>query len=332
MAMAMATTPIRCRTGGQAMRPAHLRRAPRAGLPGLARQAGAQSARDHPDVARHRRWRSRCRWGSAFSSPTPRRDRRFANAVDLSVYFKRGIDRQGGAARAKRAQRPGVARVVVISADRALAEFRAVFGIRRGPRCAATPIPLPHVLHVHPPADAESRGRSRFAAALFRARGRRSTSCRSIRSGSCASMRFSKCCGGSARHCGRDSRGRRHRGDRQYHPARDPQSARRDRGDEARRRLERLRAPAVSLHRILYGLGGALWRRRSSKRQCRCWHLSWRHSHSSTAAVTRCRDLRDRRSPCSLVVAWRWDGWGRGSPPIVTYAASNPAREAPGFG
>jgi cell division transport system permease protein len=80
----------------------------------------------------------------------------FANAVDLSVYLKTDVplakaEQLAASARA----RTGVAEVVVISADAALAEFRAYsgFGAALG---VLTANPLPNVLHVHPKADAET--------------------------------------------------------------------------------------------------------------------------------------------------------------------------------
>jgi cell division transport system permease protein len=80
----------------------------------------------------------------------------FAGAVDLSVYLKTDVtlakaEQLAASARA-RAQ---VARVDVISADAALAEFRAYsgFGAALG---VLTANPLPNVLHVRPRPDAAS--------------------------------------------------------------------------------------------------------------------------------------------------------------------------------
>jgi cell division transport system permease protein len=81
----------------------------------------------------------------------------FANAVDLSVYLKPGVPVAKAEQLAQSARaRAGIAHVEVISADAALAEFRANsgFGAALG---ALTSNPLPHVLHVHPSADAESQ-------------------------------------------------------------------------------------------------------------------------------------------------------------------------------
>jgi cell division transport system permease protein len=80
----------------------------------------------------------------------------FANAVDLSVYFKTDVPLAKAEQLAKSArERAGIARVELISADAALAEFRAYtgFGAALG---VLTTNPLPHVLHVHPAGDAES--------------------------------------------------------------------------------------------------------------------------------------------------------------------------------
>jgi cell division transport system permease protein len=80
----------------------------------------------------------------------------FANAIDLSVYFKTDVPLAKAEQLAKSArERPGIARVDVISADAALAEFRAYsgFGAALGVLSAN---PLPHVLHVHPASDAGS--------------------------------------------------------------------------------------------------------------------------------------------------------------------------------
>jgi cell division transport system permease protein len=80
----------------------------------------------------------------------------FANAVDLSVYFKTDVPLAKAEQLAQSARaRAGIARVELISSDAALAEFRAYsgFGAALG---ALTANPLPHVLHVHPAEDAES--------------------------------------------------------------------------------------------------------------------------------------------------------------------------------
>jgi cell division transport system permease protein len=80
----------------------------------------------------------------------------FANAIDLSVYFKADVPLAKAEQLAKSArERPGIAQIDVISADAALAEFRAYsgFGAALGVLSAN---PLPHVLHVHPASDAES--------------------------------------------------------------------------------------------------------------------------------------------------------------------------------
>jgi cell division transport system permease protein len=80
----------------------------------------------------------------------------FANAIDLSVYLKTDVPLAKAEQLAKSArQRPGIAQIDVISADAALAEFRAYsgFGAALG---VLTANPLPHVLHVHPSGDAES--------------------------------------------------------------------------------------------------------------------------------------------------------------------------------
>jgi cell division transport system permease protein len=80
----------------------------------------------------------------------------FANAIDLSVYLKTDVPLAKAEQLAKSArQRPGIAQIDVISADAALSEFRAYsgFGAALGVLSAN---PLPHVLHVHPSADAEA--------------------------------------------------------------------------------------------------------------------------------------------------------------------------------
>ncbi|MGD9598073.1 MAG: permease-like cell division protein FtsX [Steroidobacteraceae bacterium] len=80
----------------------------------------------------------------------------FANAVDLSVYFRLGTPIEKVRQLAQRAQsRPGVAAVKVIPADAALAEFRKYsgFGVALD---AVTDNPLPHVLGIRPRAGADS--------------------------------------------------------------------------------------------------------------------------------------------------------------------------------
>jgi cell division transport system permease protein len=80
----------------------------------------------------------------------------FANAIDLSVYFKTDVPLAKAEQLAKSARaRSGIAQIDVISADAALAEFRALsgFGAALG---VLSGNPLPHVLHVQPASDAES--------------------------------------------------------------------------------------------------------------------------------------------------------------------------------
>ncbi|HEY4971227.1 MAG TPA: permease-like cell division protein FtsX [Steroidobacteraceae bacterium] len=80
----------------------------------------------------------------------------FAGAVDLSVYLKTDVPLAKAEQLATSARaRADVAHVDVISADAALAEFRAYsgFGAALG---VLTANPLPNLLHVRPRADAES--------------------------------------------------------------------------------------------------------------------------------------------------------------------------------
>lgn len=80
----------------------------------------------------------------------------FANAVDLSVYFKPGTPIEKVRQLARRAQaRAGVASVKVIPADEALAEFRKYSGFGAA-LDAIRENPLPHVLGVRPRAGADS--------------------------------------------------------------------------------------------------------------------------------------------------------------------------------
>jgi cell division transport system permease protein len=80
----------------------------------------------------------------------------FTNAVDLSVYLKTDVALTKAQQLADSARaRPGVAGVELISADKALDEFRKYSGFG-----AALEVleqnPLPHVLHVHPAPDDSS--------------------------------------------------------------------------------------------------------------------------------------------------------------------------------
>jgi cell division transport system permease protein len=80
----------------------------------------------------------------------------FADAVDLSVYFKTGVPLVKAEQLAKSArERPGIAAVQVISAEQALEEFRAYSGFGAALGVLGNN-PLPHVLHVHPASDAAS--------------------------------------------------------------------------------------------------------------------------------------------------------------------------------
>ena len=80
----------------------------------------------------------------------------FAEAVDMSVYFKTGVplEKVQQLARNARANR-AIADVTVISADQALQEFRQYSGFGAALK-SLQDNPLPHVLHVHPVADASS--------------------------------------------------------------------------------------------------------------------------------------------------------------------------------
>lgn len=80
----------------------------------------------------------------------------FANAVDMSVYFKTDVPlvkAQQLAADAR--QKAGVAAVTLIPADKALEEFRTYSGFGAA-LDALKDNPLPHVLHVRPRSDASS--------------------------------------------------------------------------------------------------------------------------------------------------------------------------------
>lgn len=80
----------------------------------------------------------------------------FAEAVDMSVYFKTGVslDKVQQLARNARANR-AVTSVTVIPADQALQEFRQYSGFGAALK-SLQDNPLPHVLHVHPAADSSS--------------------------------------------------------------------------------------------------------------------------------------------------------------------------------
>jgi cell division transport system permease protein len=80
----------------------------------------------------------------------------FADAVDISVYFKQSapLEKVRQLARSTRA-RPGVAQVTVVSADDALKEFRQYSGFGAALEALDTN-PLPNVLHIRPAADARS--------------------------------------------------------------------------------------------------------------------------------------------------------------------------------
>jgi len=80
----------------------------------------------------------------------------FANAVDLSVYFRIDTPLEKVQQLAERARaRSGVATVTVIPADAALAEFRQYSGFGAA-LDAIEDNPLPHVLGVRPQAGADS--------------------------------------------------------------------------------------------------------------------------------------------------------------------------------
>jgi cell division transport system permease protein len=80
----------------------------------------------------------------------------FANAVDLSVYFKTDVPLAKAQQLARSARlRAGVAEAALVSADAALEEFRAYSGFG-GALEALERNPLPHVLNVRPRPEASS--------------------------------------------------------------------------------------------------------------------------------------------------------------------------------
>jgi cell division transport system permease protein len=80
----------------------------------------------------------------------------FANAVDLSVYFKTDVPlAKAGQLAADARQRPQIAAVTLIPADKALQEFRTYSGFGAALE-ALKENPLPHVLHVRPRPEASS--------------------------------------------------------------------------------------------------------------------------------------------------------------------------------
>ena len=80
----------------------------------------------------------------------------FENAVDLSVYFKTDVPlAKAGQLAADARQRPQIAAVTLIPADKALQEFRTYSGFGAALE-ALKDNPLPHVLHVRPRPEASS--------------------------------------------------------------------------------------------------------------------------------------------------------------------------------
>jgi cell division transport system permease protein len=80
----------------------------------------------------------------------------FADAVDISVYFKQGapLEKVRQLAKSTRA-RPGVAQVTMVTADDALKEFRQYSGFGVALE-ALDDNPLPNVLHIRPALEARS--------------------------------------------------------------------------------------------------------------------------------------------------------------------------------
>lgn len=80
----------------------------------------------------------------------------FANAVDLSVYFKTDVPfAKAEQLAADARQRPQIAAVTLIPAEKALQEFRTYSGFGAALE-ALKENPLPHVLHVRPRPEANS--------------------------------------------------------------------------------------------------------------------------------------------------------------------------------
>lgn len=80
----------------------------------------------------------------------------FANAVDVTVYFKSNVSlERAEQLRRNATKRSGVATVTLVAADKALAEFREYSGFGAALE-ALESNPLPHVLNVRPRPDASS--------------------------------------------------------------------------------------------------------------------------------------------------------------------------------
>jgi cell division transport system permease protein len=80
----------------------------------------------------------------------------FANAVDVTVYFKSNVSlERAEQLRRNAAKRSGVAAVTLVAADQALAEFREYSGFGAALE-ALESNPLPHVLNVRPKPDASA--------------------------------------------------------------------------------------------------------------------------------------------------------------------------------
>ena len=160
---------------------------------------------------------------------------------------RRAARRRRSSSPTAREQRSDVAQVTLIPADQALEEFRNYSGFGAALE-ALEDNPLPHVLHVRPKSETASPATLESLRKYFMAWPEVDL----VQIDSEWVMRFTAILDLLRRMlliCVHRAGRRRAGGDRQHHPARDPQPARRDRSHQARRRLERVRAAAVPLHR-----------------------------------------------------------------------------------
>ena len=185
----------------------------------------------------------------AVRDQRPGGDRQFRQrGRRLGVSQDRRAARQGAAAGAgARSGAPDVAAVTLISADKGLEDFAPTpASAMRSRPCKENP--LPHVLHVRPRAAASSAPALESLRRYFARLARSGPGAGRLGMGD-ALQRHPRGAAAAADHRGRARSGSACSRSSATPSAWRSRPARRDRGDEARRRLERFRAPAVPVHR-----------------------------------------------------------------------------------
>ena len=206
------------------------------------------------------------------------------NALDFSVFLDTGVSLSEAEALARLiAQRADVDDVRLITAERGA---RGIQGTVRLRQRARSPSRQPAAAYARGAAQPRQHAAVDDAVA-GRARQPARDRARAGRHGMGAAIpRHTRNRAAGDRDRRRPARRRDRRDHRQHDPARHPESPRRDRGHQADRREQRLRAPAVSVERLLV---------RAVRRRCSPW--------ASCSTACTCCSRRSPGSPASTRAA-----------------------------